>query len=72
MKEGANRETPFFRLKRDGMHPEIPPADIMRIEMETIRPQVIIRMLDAIFDMGPGALSPSGVVVYEGEKNLWV
>ena len=71
MKKGADRETPFFRLRRDGMHPEIPPADVMRIEMETIRPQVLIHTLDAAFELGPGGLSPSSVVVYEGEKNVW-
>ena len=53
------------------MHPEIPPADVMRIQMETIRPQVFIRTLDSVFDLGPGGLSPSGFVVYEGEKSLW-
>jgi hypothetical protein len=72
MKEGADRNTPFFRLKRDGMHPEIPPADVMRILMETIRPQVIIQTLDTVFELGPGGVSPSGFAVYEGEKNLWV
>ena len=72
MKDGANRDTPVFRLKRNGMHPEIPPAHVMRISMETIRPTVIIRTLDAAFELGPGALSPSAFVVYEGEKDLWV
>jgi hypothetical protein len=72
MKEGADRDTPVFRLKRDGMHPEIPPADMMRIQMETIRPQVLIHTLDAAFELGPGGLSPSGFVVYEGEKNVWL
>jgi hypothetical protein len=70
--EGADNSTPFFRLKRDGMHPEIPPADVMRIQMETIRPQVFIRTLDSVFDLGPGGISPSGFAVYEGEKSLWV
>ena len=72
LKDGADRSTPFFRLRRDGMHPEIPPADLMRIQMETIRPQVIIRALDSVFDLGPGGPSPSGVFAYEGEKDLWV
>jgi hypothetical protein len=71
-KENGGRDTPLFRLRRDGMHPEVPPADMMRIQMETIRPQVFIRTLDAVFELGPGSLSPSGMVVYEGEKNLWV
>jgi hypothetical protein len=36
------------------------------------RPQVIIRTLDAVFDLGPEGVPPSGFVVYEGEKNVWV
>jgi hypothetical protein len=72
LNDSANRDTPFFRLKRDGMHPEIPPADVMRISMETIRPTVMIRSLDALFELGPGRLSSFGFVMYEGEKDLWV
>jgi hypothetical protein len=72
MKDGADRDTPIFRLKRNGMHPEIPPAHAMRISMEAIRPIVLIRTLDAVFKLGPGAMSPSALVVYEGEKDLWV
>ena len=72
MKDGADRDTPIFRLKRNGMHPYIPPAHVMRISMETIRPIVLIRTLDAAFKLGPGAMSPSALVVYEGEKDLWM
>jgi hypothetical protein len=72
MKDSASRDTPIFRLKRNGMHPEVPPADVMRISMETIRPSVFIRTLDAVFELGPGRLSASGVIVYDGEKDLWV
>lgn len=71
MKKGAGRNTPLFKLKRNGMHPEVPPADLMRVQMETIRPQFIIRTLDAVFEMGPGVFPPTGFAVYEGEKNLW-
>jgi hypothetical protein len=72
LKEGAGKDTPFFRLRKDGMHPEVPPADIMRLQMETLRPQVLIRTLEAIFRLGPGAVSPQGFVVYEGEKEMWI
>lgn len=72
MKEDADNSTPVFRLKRNGMHPEVSPLDIMRIQMETIRPAVIIQTLNAIFELGPRGLPPSAFVVYEGEKNVWV
>jgi hypothetical protein len=72
MTEGATNNTPGFRLQRGEMHPEVPPADLMRIQMETIRPEVFIRTLDAVFELGPGRLSPFGFAVYEQEKNIWV
>jgi len=71
MTEQADRNTPLFRLKRDRMFSEIPPADIMRIQMELIRPQVLTRKLDAILQLGPGGVSPAGIVVYSGEKDIW-
>lgn len=70
--KGATRLTPMFRLWRDGMFGEVPPADITRIQMELIRPHVFTRTLDAIFEKGPGGTPPGGMVIYEGEKNLWV
>ena len=54
------------------MFSEVPPADIMRIQMELIRPQVLTRALDAILQLGPGGMSPAGIVVYSGEKDIWI
>jgi hypothetical protein len=71
--QGATRLTPMFRLRRDSMFGEVPPADVTRMQMELIQPHVFTRTLDAIFEKGPcGGTPPAGMVVYEGEKNLWV
>lgn len=53
MTDHADRNTPLFRITRNGMFSEVPPADIMRIQMELIRPQVLTRALDAILQLGP-------------------
>ena len=45
LKEGAGKDTSLFRLRKDGFHPEVPPADIMRLQMETLRPQAMHRDL---------------------------
>jgi len=54
------------------MHPEIPPAEIMRLTMETVRPSVIIQTLEAVLKLGPDGISSMSYVVYDGEKNLWL
>jgi hypothetical protein len=71
---GATRMTPLFRLKRGGMFGEVPPADIMRVSMELIRPSVFTRVLDTIFEKGPtGEPSHEYVMnVFEGENGLWI
>jgi hypothetical protein len=71
-KEGAGMDTPIFRLRKNGFHPEVPPADIMRLQMETLRPQVLIQTFEAMFRLGPGAVSSQNFIVYEGEKRMWV
>jgi hypothetical protein len=70
--QGATRLTPMFRLRRDRMFGEVPPADVTRMQMELIRPHVFTRTLDAILKKRPGGMPPTAMVVYEGEKNLWV
>lgn len=70
--QGATRMTPMFRLKHNGMFGEVPPADVMRMNMELIRPHVFTRVLDAIFEMGPGGMPESGMIVYNREKDLWI
>jgi len=72
MKESEGDDSSFFRLRKDGMHPEVPPADIMRILMETTRPSVIVQTLEELFKLGPGGSSPLGFVVYGGEKDIWM
>ncbi len=71
VKEGARRDSPVFRLRKDRMHPEVPPADLMRIQMETIRPSVVIQTLEEILKRGPDAMGPASLVVYEGERDIW-
>jgi hypothetical protein len=71
LKKGSSPDTPYFRLRKDGMHPEVPPTAIMRIQMETLRPHVIIQELEAVLRLGPGGVPSPSFTVYEGEKGLW-
>ena len=71
IKEWAGTDTPFFRLRKDGMHPEVSPADMMRMQMETLRPDVIIQTLEVLFKLGPEGMSTAGYIVYDGEKQIW-
>jgi hypothetical protein len=38
-----------LNLRKDGMHTEAPPADIMRLQVETLRPHIIIQALEGVF-----------------------
>ena len=72
---GANRFTPLFRLGRGGMFVEVPPADIMRINMELIRPSAFTGVMDAMYQKGPdGDHNNEALVmnIFEGEHGLWV
>lgn len=71
IKEGAGSDTPIFRLRKGGMWFEVPPADIARMQIETLRPHVMIQTAEAIRDLGPGGVSSSSFIVYEGERALW-
>ena len=72
MKEGGGPDSPVFRLHKDKMHPEVPPADLMRLSMETVRPSAIIQTLEAVLKLGPGDVPSASYVVYDGEQNIWL
>ncbi len=71
MVEGADRNTPIFVLRSDGFHPQIPPADLMRMQMEMLRPQVLIKTLDKMFEKGPAGTPLNSFSVYEREGEIW-
>lgn len=71
LKEGAGPDSPYFRLRKDGLHHELPPADVMRMQMETLRPHAILQALEAVLKLGPGGVPSAIFIVYEGEKDLW-
>jgi hypothetical protein len=72
MKEGGGADSSVFRLQKDKMHPEVPPADLMRLSMETVRPSAIIQTLEAVLKLGPEGISSASYVVYKGEKDTWL
>jgi hypothetical protein len=69
--EGAGSDTAISWLKKSRMWFEVPPADIMRMQIETLRPDIIIRTAEAIRNLGPGAVSSSSFRVYKGERARW-
>lgn len=57
-------------VSKGRLHMEIPPADFMRMHMETLRPKSIIDACEAIFGLGPreGGFSLS---LFDGEAQIW-
>jgi hypothetical protein len=72
LNEGAQADSPVYNLHKDGMHPKVPPAELMRMAMETIRPSAIIQTLEVVLKLGPGGISSASYAVYDGERNLWL
>jgi hypothetical protein len=62
----------FLEVERDGFYCTIPPGDFMRLQMELLRPQVLIQQCEEIKSAGPGGLKHDfGFFVYEHERDLW-
>jgi hypothetical protein len=61
----------FFRLEKAGFHAEIPPADIMRIVMETMDPKYIVDTLEALRGLGPVSSSTMSIFAFETDKTIW-
>jgi hypothetical protein len=69
--EQGSLETGFFVVSKGGFHATVPPADIMRLQAETMRPKVLISELEEIRRMGPEVTLPNTLVIYEGEAQIW-
>jgi len=69
--EQGSFESGFFVVSKGGFHATVPPADIMRLQAETIRPKVLIAELEALRGMEPGDVLPNTLVVYQGESQVW-
>jgi hypothetical protein len=69
--EQGSLETGFLGVSKGGFHAAVPPAQIMRLQAETIRPRVIISELESVREMGPEATPPNTLVIYEGEPEIW-
>jgi len=70
--DGADDDTPMLIVRKGDFHPSIPPADFMRMQMETLRPQVLIKALDAMYKRGPRGAPLYAFYVYEQEKEIWI
>ena len=47
------------------------PGDIMRLQMETLRPKVLIKAREMIREMGPDATSQYLLPVFRRESQIW-
>jgi hypothetical protein len=73
LKAGLTRLTPWYRLSNGEMFLEVPPEQIMRIQMELMDPRLVTRTAEAIYAKGPRSMPPpSATLVYEREKDLWI
>jgi hypothetical protein len=66
----AKDEDAMLIVQKDGYEVQIPPAEIMRVWMELIRPTVMIKQCEIDHRRGPRRERFS-YVVYDGEPSIW-
>jgi hypothetical protein len=60
----------IIRVSKGPFHAEIPPADFMRMQIETLRPKTIIDACEANFALGP-RVGGFSMALFDGEPQIW-
>ncbi len=66
----GNKES-VLRVRKGPFHCDIPPADFMRLQVETLRPKTLIDACESKLLQGPSADQGYLLALYEGESKLW-
>jgi hypothetical protein len=70
--EAGKLEEDFMTVEKDGFWVTLPPAQFMRMLMELLRPQVLIRQCELIRKAGPQASDNEfNLPIYEHEATIW-
>jgi hypothetical protein len=70
--EAGTMEEDFMTVRKEGFKVTLPPAAFMRLGMELLRPQVLIRQCELIRQAGPRAFETEfNLAVYEHEAQIW-
>jgi hypothetical protein len=70
--ESGKMEEDFMTVKKEGFHVTLPPAAFMRLQMELLRPHVLIKQCELIRQAGPGAFDNEfNLPIYEHEAAAW-
>ncbi len=71
MTNEADVNTPIFIVRKEGAHFHIPSADLMRLQMEFLRPQVLIKQIEMIRQLGPLKAPRAALAEYQHEAQIW-
>jgi len=62
----------FMTVEKEGFYITLPPASLMRLHMELLRPQVFIRQCELIRQAGPQAFdSEFNLPIFQHEAQMW-
>ena len=61
----------MLNVTKGPFHANIPPAEFMRMQIETLRPKTLIDALEWQFRQGPGADQEYVLAIYEAEARVW-
>lgn len=71
MNEYADQTTPIFKLKKGACHYQVPPGDMMRLQMELLRPKVLLKTMEKIYELGPSETPRATLVAFDRESEIW-
>jgi hypothetical protein len=58
-------------ISKGGFHANVPPADLMRLQLETVRAKTIIESYDVMYKQGPTGEEGFQLSLYAGESEIW-
>ena len=60
-----------LKVRKGPFHCTVPPSDLMRLQMETLRPKTLIDALECKFREGPSGDQGYLLALYAEESKLW-
>ena len=61
----------ILNISKGNFHAGIPPSEFMRMQIETLRPQTLIRLFESAYKEGPAGTHGYLLSLFSGEGELW-
>jgi hypothetical protein len=61
----------MLEVRKGPFHCTVPPADFMRMQIETLRPKTLIDAIEAKYRQGPSGESGYVLALFQDEHKIW-